>query len=49
MLRWILFALTLSLLSACGNIQGKHLPIVSKDDPTWALTPDHLESGVLPR
>ncbi|WP_158923672.1 hypothetical protein [Acidisphaera sp. S103] len=49
MSRWILFAFALFLLSACGNIQDKRLPTVSKDDPTWPLTPDHLEYGALPR
>lgn len=46
-LLWIL--LVMVALTGCGNISGKPLPMVSRDDPTWALTPDHLQFGELPK
>lgn len=42
-------ALTLCLLAGCANVSGKPLPMVGKNDPTWALTPDHLDYGTLPQ
>jgi hypothetical protein len=44
---WI--ALALCVLAGCGNVSGKPLPMVDKNDPTWALAPDRLEFGALPR
>jgi hypothetical protein len=41
--------LSLLLLSACGNVNDKPLPMVQKDDPVFALTPDHLDIGGLPQ
>ncbi len=49
MQKFILLALTLCALAGCGNISGKHLPMVSLNDPTWPLTPDHLQFGELPK
>jgi hypothetical protein len=46
---YVWFAFALGLLTACGNISGKSLPMVNKSDPTWALEPDHLEFGALPK
>jgi len=42
---WLVVALC--LLSGCGNITGKPLPMVGNNDPTWALVPDHLDYGTL--
>jgi hypothetical protein len=42
-------ALALGLLASCGNVAGRPLPVVHADDPTWALMPDHLDAGSLPR
>lgn len=47
--RFVALAITLSLLAGCGDISGKSLPMVGKNDPTWALAPDHLEFGALPK
>lgn len=41
----ILFALA---VAGCST-SGKPLPLVDKSDPTWDLTPDHLEFGSLPK
>lgn len=49
MMRFVWLLLALSVLVSCGNVNGKPLPLVEKDDPTWALVPDHLENGALPR
>jgi hypothetical protein len=46
-LLWIL--LVMVTLTGCGNISGKPLPMVSRSDPTWELTPDHLQFGELPK
>ena len=46
---WIALALGLAVLAGCGNVSGKELPMVSNSDPTWSLTPDHLEFGALPK
>lgn len=47
--RWITLALSLCVLAGCGNVSGKELPMVRNSDPTWALVPDHLEFGALPK
>ncbi len=44
---WV--ALALCLLAGCSNVSGKPLPMVGKNDPTWALAPDHLDYGTLPQ
>ena len=44
---WV--ALALCLLAGCSNVSGKPLPMVGKNDPTWALVPDHLDYGTLPQ
>jgi hypothetical protein len=51
MSRWTYawLALAACLLAGCGNVSGKPLPMVGKDDPTWALAPDHLDYGTLPQ
>ncbi len=41
--------LALGQLASCGNVSGKPLPEVDKDAPTWALVPDHLNGGILPK
>jgi hypothetical protein len=47
--RWIVLAVGLGVLAGCANVSGKDLPMVSNSDPTWALVPDHLEFGALPK
>lgn len=42
-----LILITLTLV-ACST-SGRPLPLVDKNDPTFALTPDHLEFGSLPK
>jgi hypothetical protein len=42
-------AISLCVLTGCGNVAGKELPMVRNNDPTWALIPDHLEFGALPK
>jgi hypothetical protein len=49
MRKFLWLALALCALAGCGNISGKPLPMVSRDDPTWPLTPDHLQFGELPK
>jgi len=49
MTQFMLLVLALCALAGCGNISGKPLPVVSRDDPTWALTPDRLQLGELPK
>jgi hypothetical protein len=47
---WITLVLCcLCALAGCGDIAGKPLPMVHQDDPTYSLTPDHLDFGSLPR
>lgn len=36
-------------VAACANTPGKPLPLVDKKDPTFALAPDRLETGGLPK
>ena len=36
-------------LAACADVHGKPLPLVDKKDPTFALVPDRLEAGSLPK
>ena len=48
MMRYLLFALLL-VLSACANKAGSDLPMVNAGDPVWALQPDQLAGGMLPR
>lgn len=43
-----LVMLALIALAACST-SGKPLPLVDKNAPTWALEPDHLELGALPK
>lgn len=43
-----LILLALCALAACSTT-GNPLPLVAKDDPTWALAPDHLDMGSLPK
>lgn len=40
--------LALCALAAC-NTPGKPLPMVDKGDPTWALPPDHMAYGAMPK
>jgi len=47
-MRYLFLALVLAL-SACGNVSGKPLPEVNKDDPIFALQPDRLNAGELPQ
>jgi len=49
MIRFAWLALALGFLAGCGNTSGKELPMVKKNDPTWALVPDHLDFGALPK
>jgi hypothetical protein len=49
LIRLIWTVLTLCLLAGCANVKGNELPMVAKSDPTWALTPDHLDFGALPK
>jgi hypothetical protein len=49
MTRYLIILTLFSVLTACANTTGKPLPLVDKSDPTWALTPDRLEFGSLPK
>jgi hypothetical protein len=42
-------SLAVGVLASCGNVSGKPLPLVDKNDPTFALAPDHLDYGALPK
>jgi hypothetical protein len=46
---FVWLTLALGVLAGCGNISGKPLPMVSKNDPIFVLTPDHLDYGALPQ
>lgn len=48
MIRWLIITAMFVQLAACST-SGKPLPLVDKSDPTWALAPDHLDYGALPR
>lgn len=48
MMRRYLWLAACLLIAACST-SGKPLPLVDKGDPTWALTPDKLEMGMLPK
>lgn len=43
-----LVILALIALAGCST-SGRPLPLVDKNAPTWALTPDYLEFGSLPQ
>jgi hypothetical protein len=47
-MRLLLILLMLGFLTSCGG-GGKPLPLIDKNDPTFALTPDHLTPGTLPQ
>jgi hypothetical protein len=49
MIRFTWLALALFFLAACANTSDAPLPMVHEDDPTWELTPDHLDFGALPK
>lgn len=42
---WMAFLglVLLAILTACGNVSGRELPMVYKSDPIWPLPLDHLE------
>ena len=45
----IILLVALCCVAACANVHGKPLPLVDKKDPTFALVPDRLEAGALPK
>lgn len=47
-MRAIIILCVCGVLTACGNISGKPLPMVKDSDPTFALQPDRLDAGSLP-
>ena len=49
MKRAVIMLSALCSLSACADVHGKPLPLVDKKDPTFALVPDRLEAGSLPK
>jgi hypothetical protein len=49
MRRTIIMLTALCCLAACADVHGKPLPVVDKKDPTFALVPDRLEAGSLPK
>ena len=49
MKRALMMLSALCCLAACADVHGKPLPLVDKKDPTFALMPDRLEAGSLPK
>jgi hypothetical protein len=45
----VLLVALLVALAACAAPSDPPLSVIHGDDPTWHLTPDHLEYGTLPK